>query len=145
MNFKLVPLSLALLSVFYCSSIVAVMLPPVPTEPIYFEPPVVNATADIRQLSCVELDNNIRTLHPYRYSYKSGFYQDDANKIATYLVVGADSIPVISSIPIIGELLGLSYLTYSALVEEKEQRRTLIVEQEIAMFQQVKAEKHCFE
>lgn len=116
----------------------AVILPPVPTAPIYFEPPVVNATSDIRQLSCVELDNNIRTLHPYRYSYKPGFYQDDANKVATTLVV-------MDSIPIIGELLGFSYLTYSALVEEKEQRRTLVVEQEIAMFQQVKAEKHCFE
>lgn len=139
MKLKRAPLLLTLISVFYCSNIVAVMLPPVPTEPIYFEPPIVNATADIQQLSCVDLDNNIRKLHPYRYSYKPGFYQDDANKVATYLVGGANSIPIVSS------LLGFSYLTYSALVEEKEQRRTLMIEQEIAMFQQVKAEKHCFE
>jgi hypothetical protein len=31
------------------------------------------------------------------------------------------------------------------LVEEKEQRRMLQVEQKIGMLQQVKAEKHCFE
>ncbi len=122
----------------------AVILPPVPTGPIYFEPPVVAVSNDIRILSCIELDNNIRLLHPYRYSYKPSFYQDDANKVATTLVV-MDSIPIISSIPIVGELLGLSFLTYSALVEEKEQRRTLLVEHDIAMFQQVKAEKHCFE
>ena len=114
------------------------MLPPVPTEPIYFEPPVVNVTEEIRLLSCVQLDNNIRTLHPYRYSYKPSFYQDDANKIATALVA-------FDAVPIVNGLFGFVYLGYSALVEEKEQRRTLMVEQEIAMFQQVKAEKHCFE
>lgn len=132
------------LILFNSALVQAIALPPVPTTPIYFEPPIINSTEDIRKLSCVELDNNIRTLHPYRYSYKPGFYQDNANKIATGMVV-MDSLPLISSIPIIGEVLGFSYLTYSALVEEKEQRRTLMVEQEIAMFQQVKAEKHCFE
>jgi len=116
----------------------AVVLPPVPTEPIYFEPPVVEATDDIRQMSCVDLDSNIRYLHPYRYSYKPEFYQDESNQLATAFIM-FDSVPVIKG------LFGFVYLGYSSLVEEKEQRRTLLVEQQISMLQQVKAEKHCFE
>ncbi|RKZ87636.1 MAG: hypothetical protein DRQ39_03860 [Gammaproteobacteria bacterium] len=115
---------------------IALTLPPVPTEPIYFEPPVVESTDDVRQMSCVALDNNIRYLHPYRYTYKPGFHEDDANKLATALITFDD---------VLGGWLGLGYLGYSSLVEEKEQRRMLQVEQQIAMLQQVKAEKHCFE
>ena len=99
---------------------------------------------EIKHLNCVALDNNIRYLHPYRYSYKPGFYQDDANKIATALIT-VDSLPVIGTIPVIGEWIGFTYLAYSSLVEEKEQRRMRQVEQQIAMLQQVKSEKHCFE
>lgn len=122
--------------VWNSSSAIALTLPPVPTEPIYFEPPIVEATNDITQLSCVALDNNIRHLHPYRYTYKPGFHEDDANKIATALITFDDFL---------GGWIGPAYLGYSALVEEKEQRRMLQVEQQIAMLQQVKAEKHCFE
>jgi hypothetical protein len=42
-------------------------------------------------------------------------------------------------------LAGVAYLGYSATVEEKEQRRMLLVEQRIALLQQLKAEKQCFE
>ncbi|MDT8372099.1 MAG: hypothetical protein RQ783_08955 [Gammaproteobacteria bacterium] len=116
----------------------AVILPPVPTEPIYFEPPIVVATDTVRQMSCVTLDNTIHYLHPYRYSYKPGFYQDESNQLATAFIM-FDSVPVIKG------LFGFVYLGYSSLVEEKEQRRTLLIEQQISMLQQVKAEKHCFE
>lgn len=131
-------LCVALIFISMISATQAVPMPPVPLEPIYFEPPVEVATDDIHQQSCVQLDNAIRYLHPYRYSYKPGFYQDDANKVATTLIV-------FDSVPIVDGLLGLAYLGYSGLVEEKEQRRILQVEQKIAMLQQVKAEKHCFE
>jgi len=107
-------------------------------EPFYFEPPVVEATEDIRQQSCVQLDNAIRFLHPYRYSYKPGFYQDSYNTIATGAII-------IDAVPVINGLVGFAYLGYSALVDEKEQRRMLHVEQQISMLQQLKAEKHCFE
>jgi len=113
----------------------AIPMPPVPTEPIYFEPPIVQPTAEIRNQSCIDLDNAIRYLHPYRYSYKAEFHQDGYNKIAT-ASIALESVMAI---------LGLTYLSYSALLEEKEQRRTLQIEQQIAMLQQVKAEKHCFE
>lgn len=116
----------------------AVVLPPIPTEPIYFEPPIVEATDTVRQMNCVTLDNNIRYLHPYRYSYKPEFYHDEANQLATGFIM-FDSVPVIKG------LFGFVYLGYSSLVEEKEQRRTLLIEQQISMLQQVKAEKHCFE
>jgi hypothetical protein len=129
---------LTVLLVLSNSMVSALTLPPVPTEPIYFEPPIVEATDDVTQLSCVALDNNIRHLHPYRYTYKPGFYEDSANKIATTLIT-------FDSIPIVEGWLGFAYLGYSGLVEEKEQRRMLQVEQQIAMLQQVKAEKHCFE
>ena len=131
-------LFLAVLTIAITPTIQAIPMPPVPLEPMYFEPPVVNASDEIRNQSCVELDNAIRYLHPYRYTYKEGFYQDDYNKIATAAIT-------LDSIPIVQGLLGLSYLAYSSLVEEKEARRLLMVEQQIAMFQQVKAEKHCFE
>lgn len=116
----------------------AVPMPPVPLEPIYFEPPVEVATDEIYQQSCVQLDNAIRYLQPYRYTYKPGFYEDGANQVATTLIV-------FDSVPIVHGLLGFAYLGYSALVEEKEQRRMLEVDQKVALLQQVKAEKHCFE
>lgn len=118
--------------------VLALSLPPVPTEPIYFEPPVVEPEADMRVMSCAELDMNINQLHPYRYSYKPGFYEDGTNKLATAMVV-------FDSVPIVEGWLGLGYLGYSALVDEKEDRRQLHVEQQIAALQQLKAEKHCYE
>jgi len=116
----------------------AVPMPPVPLEPIYFEPPVEVATDEIYQQSCVQLDNAIRYLQPYRYTYKPGFYEDGANQVASTLIV-------FDSVLIVHGLLGFAYLGYSALVEEKEQRRMLEVDQKVALLQQVKAEKHCFE
>jgi len=129
---------LVVLAIVVAPAIQALPMPPIPLEPIYFEPPVVSPTDDIRNQSCVDIDNAIRYLHPYRYSYKDGFYQDDYNKIAT-TVIAFDSVHIVKG------LLGFAYLGYSALVEEKEGRRVLQVEQQIAMLQQVKAEKHCFE
>lgn len=129
---------------FIVSTVQAVPMPPVPLEPIYFEPPVEAATDEVYLQSCVQLDNAIRYLHPYRYTYKPGFHEDGANKIAATLIA-FDSVPILSSLPVIGDFLGLAYMGYSGLVEEKEQRRMLVVEQKIAMLQQVKAEKHCFE
>ena len=120
------------------SSIQAVTVIPVPIEPIYYEPPVEEATDEISQQSCVQLDRAINYLHPYRYTYKAGFYEDDKNQLATTLIA-ADGVPLV------GGLVGLAFLGYSSLIEEKEERRMLLVEQKIAMLQQVKAEKHCFE
>lgn len=111
---------------------------PVPTEPIYYEPPLVEITDEIRKHSCVEIDGAINLLHPYRYSYKPGFSEDGSNKLAATLIV-------FDTIPIVEGWLGLAYLGYSSLVDEKEARRTQQVEQKIAMLQRVKAEKHCFE
>jgi hypothetical protein len=111
-----------------------VPMPPIPIEPIYFEPPIVEATQEEKQLNCIELDNSIRYLHPYRYTYKDKFYEDEANTIAVALVT-VDTIPFV----------GLGYLTYSSMVEEKENRRMLNVEQQISMLQQLKSELHCFE
>jgi hypothetical protein len=111
---------------------------PVPTEPIYYEPPVVEITDEIRKHSCVEIDGAINQLHPYRYSYKPDFYADGSNKLAATLIV-------FDTIPIVEGWLGLAYLGYSSLVDEKEARRTQQIEQKIAMLQRVKAEKHCFE
>lgn len=116
----------------------ALVIPAVPTEPIYFEPPVVTATDKHKQRSCLDLDESIRYLHPYKYTYKSNFAQDDVNKLATALIV-------VDSLPIVEGWFGFAYLGYSALVEEKEQRRVLAVEQQITMLRQLKAEKHCFE
>jgi len=177
-------------------SVEALPLPSVPTEPIYFEPSVEQASALIMQQSCVSLDNTIRYLHPHRYSYKSDFYQDKFNQVAVAMmltgnipfikggIIGAaylgyayfmdekEKYPVkdselkpepkskeqqarkiasqviialttLSAVESAG--LGLSYLAYSSLVDEKEQRRMLQVEQQISMLQQIKAEKHCFE
>jgi len=111
---------------------------PVPSEPIYYEPPVVEITDEIRKHSCVEIDGAINQLHPYRYSYKPGFYDDGSNKLAATLIA-------FDTIPIVEGWLGLAYLGYSSLVDEKEARRTQQIEQKIAMLQRVKAEKHCFE
>jgi hypothetical protein len=120
------------------SPVSAMTLPPVPTEPIYFEPPVVTAEQQTMTLSCSQLDHAINALHPYRYSYKPDYYNDGTNKLATAMVV-------FDSLPIVEGWLGLAYLSYSALVSEKEERRQLHVEQEIASLQRVKAEKHCYE
>ena len=116
----------------------AMTLPPVPAEPIYYEPPVVKPDQNMQQMSCYQVDKAINQLHPYRYTYKPSFYKDDANKAATALIM-------IDSIPIVQGWLGLGYLGYSALVEEKEDRRQLQVEQQISALQRIKAEKHCYE
>ncbi len=127
-----------LLLCFYMKSALGLTQVPLPMEPIYFEPPIVYATEEQEQLSCVELDNSIGYLQPYRYSYKPNFHEDEANKVAA-LFVTLDSIPIVEG------WLGIAYLGYSALLEEKEQRRVLSVEQQVAMLQQLKAQKHCFE
>lgn len=119
-------------------AVIAVTLPPVPTEPIYFEPLVIEAEQETKHLSCAQLDQAINTLHPYRYTYKPNFYQDGFNQAATTLVV-------FDTLPLIEGWLGLGMLGYSALVDEKESRRQLVVEQQIASLQQVKAQKHCYE
>jgi hypothetical protein len=129
---------MAILNAVMIASAVAVTLPAVPLEPIYFEPPVIERNPEVEQLSCIGLDNTIRNMQPYRYSYKAPFYEDDANKVATTMVM-LDFIPVVQG------LAGFAYLGYSASVEEKEQRRTLLVEQRIALLQQLKAERQCFE
>ena len=116
----------------------AMTLPPVPTEPLYYEPPVVNATEAEQRYDCYQLDSAINELHPYRYSYKPNFYNDGSNKLATSLIA-------FDSIPIVEGWLGIGYLAYSALVDEKEARRTQNVEQQIAMLQRLKAEQHCFQ
>lgn len=116
----------------------AMSLPPVPTEPIYFEPPLVHADAEMKALSCYDLDKVINQLHPYRYSYKPQYYEDGTNKLASALVV-------FDSVPLVEGWLGLGYLGYSALVDEKEDRRQIHVEQQIASLQRLKAEKHCYE
>jgi hypothetical protein len=113
--------------------VLAVTLPPVPTGPIYYEPEA-ELTEAIMEMSCVTLDQNINQLHPYRYSYKEKFYYDSANQLASSLIL-FDSIQV----------LGLAYLGYSSLVEEKEQRRMLLIQQKINVLQQAKAYKRCFE
>ena len=110
-----------------------------PKEPIYFEPPVVLASDEQRTWNCATIDNAIRYLHPYRYSYKPAFSEDEANQLAVALVT-VDNFPIID-----GGLFGLAYLAYSSLVDESEQRRVLLVEEKIAMFQHLKAEKHCYE
>lgn len=120
------------------SSVMAVPIPPIPTEPIYYEPHVVEATAEIRQQSCVQIDKGIRYLQPYTYTYKPDYYQDGTNKFATAMIT-------MDVLPIFGEVFGFAYLGYSALIDEKENRRILNVKQQIAMLRQVKAEKHCFE
>jgi len=127
-----------LLVICACLPVGAVVIPPVPTEPIYFEPHVIDAPDEFKHQSCAQLDNNIRYLQPYKYSYKPNYYQDNSNKLATAMIT-------VDVLPIVGEWLGFAYLGYSALVEEKENRRILLVKQQIAMFQQLKSEKHCFE
>jgi len=116
----------------------AVVLPPVPTEPIYFEPSTLDVPDEVKAMNCVQLDSSIRYLHPSTYTYKEKFHYDKANQVATSLVTT-------DFIPILGEWFGIAYLGYSALVEEKESRRILNVKQKVAMLQQLKAEKHCFE
>lgn len=130
-----------LLMVLLAVSIVparAMTLPPVPTEPIYFEPPVVSPTSESEAYSCAQLDMAINKLHPYRYTYKPGFYQDGANQLATAAIT-------LDWIPVVNGLLGAGYLGYSVLVEEKESRRMLSVEQQISALQGLKAQKHCYE
>lgn len=63
MKHKLILMTTWLLGLsWYASTAIALTLPAVPMEPIYFEPPVIKATDDLVQLSCVDLDNNIRHL-----------------------------------------------------------------------------------
>jgi len=116
----------------------ALTLPDIPLEPIYFEPPVIERNEQVEQLSCVGLDNTIRNMQPYRYTYKAPFYEDDGNKLAAAMIT-------LDFIPIVQGLAGVAYLGYSSTVEEKEQRRMLLVEQRIALLQQLKSEKQCFE
>lgn len=116
----------------------AMTLPPVPTEPLYYEPPVVKPTENQQRFDCYQLDSAISELYPYRYTYKPNFYSDGSNKLASSLIM-------VDSIPIVEGWLGIAYLGYSALIEEKEARRTENVEQKIAMLQRLKAEQHCFE
>ena len=66
------------------------------------------------------------------------YYSDGSNKLATSLIV-------VDSIPLVEGWLGIAYLGYSALLDEKEARRTQNVEQKIAMLQRLKAEQHCFQ
>lgn len=138
MKLKLCAVVMTILNVMLIQSVMAITLPAVPLEPVYFEPPVIERNTEIEQLSCVGLDNTIRNMQPYRYSHKAPFYEDDANKVAAAMIT-VDFIPVLQG------LAGLAYMGYSATVEEKEQRRTLLVEQRIALLQQLKAEKQCFE
>ena len=116
----------------------ALTLPSVSLEPIYFEPPVVERNQQVGQLSCVGLDNTIRNMEPHRYTYKAPFYEDNSNTIGAMMIT-------MDFIPIVQGLAGIAYLGYSTAVEEKEQRRRLLVEQRIALLQQLKAEKQCFE
>jgi len=88
--------------IFVMAAVQAVPMPPVPLEPIYFEPPVETATDEIYQQTCVQLDNAICYLQPYRYTYKPEFHEDSANQIATTLIV-------FDSVPIVHGLLGLAY------------------------------------
>jgi hypothetical protein len=132
MRLRSYAIAMAVLNATMIPLTMAVTLPAVPLEPIYFEPPVIERNSEVEQLSCVGLDNTIRSMQPYRYSYKSPFYEDDANKVAAAMVM-------------VEGLAGFAYLGYSASVEEKEQRRVLLVEQRIALLQQLKAERQCFE
>ena len=132
MRLRSYAIAMAVLNATMIPLTMAVTLPAVPLEPIYFEPPVIERNSEVEQLSCVGLDNTIRSMQPYRYSYKAPFYEDDANKVATAMVM-------------VEGLAGFAYLGYSASVEEKEQRRVLLVEQRIALLQQLKAERQCFE
>lgn len=132
MRLRSYAIAMAVLNATMIPLTMAVTLPAVPLEPIYFEPPVIERNSEVEQLSCVGLDNTIRSMQPYRYSYKAPFYEDDANKVAAAMVM-------------VDGLVGFAYLGYSASVEEKEQRRVLLVEQRIALLQQLKAERQCFE
>lgn len=116
----------------------AMTLPPVPTEPLYYEPPVVKPAEAEKRYDCYQLDRAINELHPYRYTYKPNFYSDDSNKLATSLIA-------FDSIPLLEGWLGIGYLAYSALLDEKEARRTENIEQQISMLQRLKAEQHCFQ
>jgi len=116
----------------------AMTLPPVPTEPLYYEPPVVKPAEAEQRYDCYQLDRAINELHPYRYTYKPNFYTDGSNKLATSLIA-------FDSIPLLEGWLGIGYLAYSTLLDEKEARRTENIEQQVRMLQRLKAEQHCFE
>ncbi|HSG92953.1 MAG TPA: hypothetical protein VK999_04515 [Methylotenera sp.] len=116
----------------------AMTLPPVPTEPLYYEPPVVKPAEAEQRYDCYQLDRAINELHPYRYTYKPNFYSDGSNKLAASLIV-------FDSIPLVEGWLGIGYLAYSAMLDEKEARRTENIEQQIRMLQRLKAEQHCFQ
>lgn len=116
----------------------AMTLPPVPTEPLYYEPPIVKPAEAEQRYDCYQLDSAINALHPYRYTYKPNFYSDGSNKLATSLII-------VDSIPLVEGWLGIGYLAYSAVLDEKEARRTENIEQKIAMLQRLKAEQRCFQ
>ncbi len=116
----------------------AMTLPPVPTEPLYYEPPIVKPAEAEQRYDCYQLDRAINELHPYRYTYKPNFYSDGSNKLAASLII-------VDSIPLVEGWLGIGYLAYSSLLDEKEARRTENIEQQIRMLQRLKAEQHCFE
>ncbi len=116
----------------------AMVLPAVPTEPLYYEPPIVKPAEAEQRYDCYQLDRAINELQPYRYTYKPNFYNDGSNKLATTLIA-------FDSIPLLEGWFGIGYLGYSALLDEKEARRTENVEQQIRMLQRLKAEQHCFE
>ncbi|KKL58673.1 hypothetical protein LCGC14_2223030 [marine sediment metagenome] len=136
MNLKSYLLMIAI--VWFPANVFAVVVPPIPTDPIYFEPPIEDAPAGSDELTCYQIDLAINKLHPYRYSYKPEYYDDSMNKLATTLVV-------FDAVPIVQGWLGLGYLGYSAAVGEKEQRRVLVIEQKISALQNLKALKHCYE
>ncbi len=116
----------------------AMTLPPVPTEPLYYEPPIVKPAEAEQRYDCYQLDRAINELHAYRYTYKPNFYSDGSNKLAASLII-------VDSIPLVEGWLGIGYLAYSSLLDEKEARRTENIEQQIRMLQRLKAEQHCFE
>lgn len=138
MRVKILIHSLWLISLLVASEASAITLPPVPTEPIYFEPPVQQVPDTVRKQSCATLDNAITYLEPYTYTYKPNYYKDGFNKLG-FSAVTFDFVPVFKG------WLGLGFMGYSALVGEKEQRRIIVAKQKIYMLQRVKAEKHCYE
>ncbi len=138
MTYRYLQLLITFCFIMITHAVQAITLPNVPLEPIYFEPPLIERNEQLNQMSCVGLDNALRMMQPYRYSYKAPFYEDNANKIAAALIT-------VDAIPIVNGLAGMAYLGYSASVEEKEKRRQILVEQRIALLQQLKAEKYCFE
>jgi hypothetical protein len=110
---------------------------PLPSDPIYYEPPVEQVTEEQQVYSCAQLELAINQLHPYRYSYQPNYYRDPVNQVAS-------TVLIVETVPLNG-LVSAALFTYSALMDEKEKRRTLSVEQQISALQNLKAQKHCYE